>query len=150
MEQRLWVERPRLARGQKSAWTAADDECLRTPYPTATPVEIQARLPHRTYSAIQTRASSMGIRRHPKAICHPGGAAWSEAESGIVRAYAAGEISYAELRARLPRRTPEAIQAQLRAFGGRRRGARVHYRVVEDALEMLPTESDSRRACARS
>jgi hypothetical protein len=145
-QQRLWVERPRLARGRKTAWTPAEDECLRSYYPAATSAQISARLPNRAYSAIQARASTMGIRREPHAIHYRRGAAWTEGENAAVRAYAAGEIGHAELGARLPRRTPEAIQTQQRVLGLRRRGARLHYRVTDEALEMLPTGSHSRTA----
>src|SRR5207237_128497 len=67
-QQHLWVERPRLARGRKTPWSVLEDERLRTYYPASTSDEIQAQFPERAYSAIQARASTLGIRRQISAI----------------------------------------------------------------------------------
>jgi hypothetical protein len=149
-EHQLWVERPRMARAGKSPWTPVEDQALWAYYPDATPAEIQAALPRRAYSAIQARASSLGIKRRRTAVTYRWGAPWQDEENAMLRAYMAGQLSYAELCIRLPGRTPEAIQAQRRVLGLTGHPARVYYRVLVPALEMLPMQHHSKMATSPS
>jgi hypothetical protein len=62
---------------------------------------------------------------------------WTAAENALLRAQAAGTISYTELCAQLPARTWDAIETQRRALGLTRQPQAIYYRVVDDAREMV-------------
>jgi hypothetical protein len=144
VQQHLWIERPLQRRSGKVPWTEADNAWLRAHYVTAAREALQAQFPHRTYMAIRRQGAALGLKRPHKGMPKPKGAPWSEAENTLVQAYAAGQISYTELRAQLPGRTWDGIEHQTRVLGLRLQQKPVYYRLAADAREMISGEDPSR------
>jgi DNA invertase Pin-like site-specific DNA recombinase len=145
-EQHLWIERPLHQRGGKVRWSDADNAWLREHYASSTVQALEARFPDRGYYAIRRQGKTLGLRRPQRGIPKPQGAAWSEAENAVLRTYAAGEISVADLCAQLAGRSWDAITYQGRRLGLRFRRKAVFYRLVSDTLEIIDKEDSSRMA----
>jgi hypothetical protein len=144
-QQRLWIERPLLQRSGKAPWTARDNAWLQAHYASTSREALQARFPHRTYMAIRKQAAALGLKRRHKGVAKPKGTPWSAAESARLHAYAEGQLSSAELQARLPDRTWDAIEHQARVLGLRLQHKPVYYRLAADAREIVSGEDSSRR-----
>jgi hypothetical protein len=144
-QQRLWIERPLRRRSGKVLWTEADNTWLRAHYALALREALQARFPPRTYMAIRKQAAALGLKRRHKGVAKPKGEFWLEAENARLRAYAAGQLSYTELRPRLPGRTWDGIEHQARILGLTFQEKPVYYHLVPDAREMVAEEHPSRR-----
>jgi hypothetical protein len=144
-QQQLWIERPLIRRSGKAPWTEADHIWLQAHYATATRAELQARFPHRTLMAIRKQAAALGLTWPHKGVPKPKGERWDEAENGRLRAYAAGQLSYAELQAQLPGRTWDGIEHQARILGLTFQGKPVYYHLVPDVREIVSKEHSSRR-----
>ena len=139
-EQHLWIERPLHQRGGKVRWTDADNEWLRAQYAASTPQDLHARFPDRGYYAIRRHAETLGLKRSTRGLPKPKGVVWSEEENAELRAYATGEMSAAELSARLPGRSWGAIASQGCVLGLRLRRKGVYYQVRNDTREIIETE----------
>jgi Recombinase len=143
-QQRLWIERPLRRRSGKVPWTEADNTWLRAHYATATRAELQAQFPHRTYMAVRKQAAAFELKRPQQGTSKPKGALWTEPENALLRAQAAGTISYTELCAQLEGRTWDAIETQRRVLGLTRQPQSIYYHVVSDAREMVSEEDPLR------
>ena len=143
-QQHLWIERPLIRRGGKVPWTEADNTWLRAHYATATREELQAHFPLRTHMAIRKQAAALGLRRRHKGVAKPHGSSWDEAENALLRGYAAGQMSYAELQTHLPGRTRDGIEHQARVLGLRLQQKPVYYQFTPDVREIV-SEGDSSR-----
>jgi hypothetical protein len=143
-EQRLWIERPLHQRGGKARWTDADNAWLREHYAASTVPALEARFPNRGYAAIRRQAETLGLKRPQRGIPKPPGATWSEAENAVLRAYAAGEISAADLSAQLAGRSWDAMTYQGRRLGLRFRRKAVYYRLVSGTREIIDREDSSK------
>jgi hypothetical protein len=146
VEQHLWIERPLHQRGGKVRWTDADNEWLREHYASSTVQALETRFPDRSYAAIRRQGQTLGLKRLERGLPKPQGATWSEAENAVLRAYAAGEISAADLSAQLAGRSWDAITYQGRVLGLGFRRHVVYYRVLQDTREIIDKEDPSRRA----
>jgi hypothetical protein len=104
-QQHLWIERPPRRRSGKVAWTEADNAWFHAHYVTATREERQARFPHRTQLAIRKQAKRLGLTRSQQGISKLHRPPWTAADHEWLRAYVAGQISAADLCAKLPGRT---------------------------------------------
>ena len=133
-------------RGGKVRWTDVDDEWLREQYESSSAQELHARFPDRSYYAIRRHAETLGLKRSPRGLPKPKGVVWSEAENAELRAYATGEMSAAELSARLPGRSWDAIASQGYVLGLRLRRKGIYYQVRSDTREIIDTEDSSRMA----
>jgi DNA invertase Pin-like site-specific DNA recombinase len=120
-EQQLWIERPLHQHGGKVRWTDADNEWFRAHYVSSPVQELQARFPDRGYHAIRRQAQTLGLNRPQRGRPKPKGTSWSTEEQAVLRAYASGEISYAELCTQLQGRSWDAIASQGRVLGLRLR-----------------------------
>jgi hypothetical protein len=145
-EQQLWIERPLHQRGGKVRWTDVDDQWLREHYGSSSAPELQARFPDRGYHAIRRQAQTLGLNRPQRGRPKPKGASWSPEEQAVLRAYAAGEISYAELCTQLPGRSWDAIASQGRVLGLQLRQKGVYYQVRSNTREIIGKEDSSRMA----
>jgi DNA invertase Pin-like site-specific DNA recombinase len=145
VQQHLWIERPLLWRSGKVPWTEAENAWLRTHYATATVDTLQAHFPQRTYTAIRRHAEELGLPRPQRGRPKPKGASWTEADKAVLRAYALGGISNAELCAQLPGRSWDAIEKQSQVLGLRKGTKPVYYQVIADTLEMISEGGSSRR-----
>jgi DNA invertase Pin-like site-specific DNA recombinase len=141
LQQRLWIERPRFRRGGKVPWTATENAWLRKYYTTATPEDIQAQFPQRSANAIRQQASRLGLDRRQRSRSDPKNPNWSPDETVVLHAYAAGEISYVDMIARLPGRSWDGIQGQAGVLGLRLRHRSVHYRVLAGACDTVLLEN---------
>jgi hypothetical protein len=144
-EQHLWIERPSRQRGGKERWTEADHAWLRAHYTASTVQELEVQLPRRGYPAIRRQAETLGLKRPPRGRPQPKRASWSHEEHAVLQAYAAGEMSAAELCGQLPGRSWDAIASQGRLLGLRLRRQAACYRLVHDIREIIDTEDSSRR-----
>jgi hypothetical protein len=144
-EQQLWIERPLHQHGGKVHWMDTDNEWLRDHYVSSSAQEIQARFPDRGYRAIRRQAQTLGLKRPQRGRRKPKGVVWSEVENAELRAYAAGEMSAAELSARLPGRAWDAIASQGRVLGMGLRRKGVYYQVRHDTREIIDKEDSLRR-----
>jgi ribosomal protein L30/L7E len=95
--------------------------------------------------AIRKQAAALRLKRRHKGVAKPKGEFWLEAENARLRAYAAGQLSYTELRAQLPGRTWDGIEHQARVLGLSLRQKPVYYHLVPDVREMVSEEDSSRR-----
>jgi hypothetical protein len=145
-QQHLWIERPLLRRSGKVVWTPADRAWLQAHYATSSREELQRRFPDRTCRAIRKQAAALGLKRPHKGDPKPKGAPWDAVESALLHAYAAGQLSYAELQAQLPHRTWDGIEHQTRVLGLRLQRKPVYYRLAPDVREMVSEEDSSRTA----
>jgi hypothetical protein len=145
-QQQLWIERPLIRRSGKVPWTEADHAWLQTHYATAAREKLHARFPHRTYMAIRKQAAALGLKRRHKGVAKPKGDRWDEAENTRLRAYAAGQLSYTELRAQLLGRAWDGIEHQARVLGLRLQRKPVYYRLEPDVREIVSEEDPSRMA----
>jgi Recombinase len=144
VQQQLWIERPLIRRSGKAPWTEAENIWLRAHYATAPRETLQKRFPHRTHMAIRKQAATLGLKRPQQGKSKPKGALWTEPENALLRAQAAGTISYTELCAQLAGRTWDAIETQRRVLGLTRQPQSIYYHVVSDAREMVSEEDTSR------
>ena len=138
VEQHLWIERPLRQRGGKERWTEADHAWLREDYAASTVQDLEAQFPRRDYQAIRRQAESLGLKRPPRGRPKPKGRRWSDEEHAVLQAYAAGEMSTAELCGQLPGRSWDGIISQGRLLGlCHQQSQSVYYRVVDDAREIV-------------
>jgi hypothetical protein len=142
-QQPLWIGRPLILRSGKVPWTARDNPWLQARYATTSKEALQGRFPHCTYMAIRSQGAVLGLKRPHKGVPKPKGAPWSEAENMLVRAYAAGQLSYAGLEAQLPDRTWDGIEHQACILGLRFHEKPVYYHLVPDVREMISEEDSS-------
>jgi len=91
--------------------------------------------PDRSYHAIR-KQKAWGLKRPHRGAPEPKGLSWTEADNAVLRAYAVGNISEAELRAQLPGRTWDAIEHQGRVLGLSLRRTQVFYQIVNDEREL--------------
>jgi hypothetical protein len=138
VQQQLWIERPLRRRSGKAPWTEAENIWLRAHYATAPRETLQKHFPHRTHMAIRKQAATLGLKRPQHGKSKPKGALWTEPENALLRAQAAGTISYTELCAQLAGRTWDAIETQRRVLGLTRQPQSIYYHI------------DRRRTCRRS
>jgi hypothetical protein len=94
--------------------------------------------------AIRKQAAALRLKRRHKGVAKPKGEFWLEAENARLRAYAAGQLSYTELRAQLPGRTWDGIEHQARVLGLSLRQKPVYYHLVPDVREIVSEEDSSR------
>jgi hypothetical protein len=106
--------------------------------------ELEAQFPRRDYQAIRRQAETLGLTRPPRGRPKPKGRRWSDEENAVLQAYAAGEMSYAELCRQLPGRSWDGITSQGRLLGLRLQRKSVYYRIVHDTREIIDTEDSSR------
>jgi hypothetical protein len=144
VEQHLWIERPLRQRGGKERWTAADHAWLREHYAASTVQELEAQFPRRGYQAIRRQAETLGLTRPPRGRPKPKGRRWSDEENAVLQAYAAGEMSTAELCDQLAGRSWDGIMSQGRLLGLRLQRTSVYYRIVHDTREIVDIEDHSR------
>jgi DNA invertase Pin-like site-specific DNA recombinase len=136
-QQRLWIERPPRRWSGNVPWSEEDNAWLRAHYATATREERQARFPHRMPKAIVKQARRLGLNRPLKGIAKPNRPLWTEDENELLRAYVMGQSSYAELRAKLPGRTWEAIESQRWVLGLRHQQHPIYYRLDQDIGDIV-------------
>ena len=96
------------------------------------------------YRYIRKQAAALRLKRSHKGAPKPKGAPWDETENARLRAYAAGQLSYAEMQTQLPDRSWEAIEHQARVLGLRLQRKPVYYRLAPDVREMVSEEDSSR------
>jgi hypothetical protein len=94
--------------------------------------------------AIRKQAAALGLKRPPKERPKLHGTPWEEAEHALVRAYAAAQLSYADLQAQLPGRTWDGIEHHARVLGLRLRHKPVYYWLVPDVREIVFEEDPSK------
>jgi hypothetical protein len=140
VQHRLWIERPMRGRGGRVTWTDADNVWLRAHYATATREEFQARFPHRTHMAIRKQAITLGLKRPQQGRSKPQGDPWTAEEITLLQAYAQGQLSAVDLQAQLPKRSPDAIESQLRALQLGVQRKPIYYRVIDGVLEDIPED----------
>jgi hypothetical protein len=117
---------------------------LRTHYATATVDALQAHFLQRTYTAIRRHAEDLWLPRPQRGRPKPRGTPWTEADKAVLRAYARGAISEAELCAQLPGRSWDAIEKQCQVLGLTKGIKPMYYRAISDTLEMIFGEDFSR------
>jgi hypothetical protein len=137
IRQELWIERPPIRRGGKGRWTDEEQAWLRAHYAAASVEALQARFPPRSYTAIRKQAAVLGLQRSQQGVPKPRGQAWSTTENEVLRAYATGKISYADLRAQMAGRTWAAIETQACVMRLSLRRSQVFYRVLSDTQEVI-------------
>jgi DNA invertase Pin-like site-specific DNA recombinase len=137
VEQHLWIERPLPQRGGKERWTEADHAWLRESYASSTRQALEARFPHRSYQAIRRQAETLGLKRPQHGLPKPKGTSWSAKECAVLQAYAASELSVAELSTQLPGRSWDAMVSQGRLLDLRFRRKAVYYRLLDDTREII-------------
>jgi DNA invertase Pin-like site-specific DNA recombinase len=137
LQQHLWIERPRLLRAGRRPWTEAENTWLRQHFATATPEEFHARFPLRSYPAIRQQAERLGLSRPIHRLAIPRAPLWSQEENAVLQAYAAGAISYSDMKAQLPGRSWDGIWKQAYALRLSLRRRPVYYRVVEDMRDRV-------------
>jgi hypothetical protein len=142
-QQHLWIERPPRRRGGKVPWTQADNAWFQAHYATATREERQARFPDRTQIAIRKQAKRLGLTRSQQGISKPHRPPWTAADHEWLRAYVAGQISAAELCAKLPGRTWDAIESQQRVLGLVQQHKPIYYRIDSSIRDIVSEESSS-------
>jgi hypothetical protein len=142
-QQHLWIERPLRRRSGKVPWTEEENAWLRTHYATATVDALQAHFLQRTYTAIRRHAEDLGLPRPQRGRPKPRGTPWTEADKAVLRAYARGAISEAELCAQLPGRSWDAIEKQCQVLGLTKGIKPMYYRAISDTLEMISGEDFS-------
>jgi len=142
-QQHLWIERPPRRRGGKVPWTQADNAWFQAHYATATREERQARFPDRTQMAIRKQAKRLGVTRSRQGISKPHRPPWTAADREWLRAYVKGQISAAELCAKLPGRTWDAIESQQRVLGLVQQDKPIYYRIESSIRDIVSEESSS-------
>jgi hypothetical protein len=145
-QQRLWIERPPRRRGGKVPWMDVDNSWLLAYYITVTKEERQARFPHRTQMAIRKQAKRLGLIRSQQEISKPHLPPWTKAEHEWLRAYVVGQISAADLRAKLPGRTWDAIESQQRVLGLVQQQKPIYYQINSSIQDIISEGSPSRAA----
>ena len=140
LQQRLWIERPRLKRGGKPPWTDEENAWLQQHYTTATPEALQAHFPHRSYKTIRRHAERLGLHRPRRCRAEPRGALWRPEENAVLQAYAAGEISHTDLLTQLPGRSWDGIESQARTLHLSFRRRPLYYQIVEDNRDIVSQE----------
>ena len=142
-QQHLWIERPPRRRGGKVPWTEADNVWLQAHYATATRDEWEAHFPHRTQMAIRKQAKRLGLTRSKRGTSKPHRQPWTAADHEWLRAYVAGQISAAELCAKLPGRTWDAIESQQRVLGLVQQHKPIYYHVESSVRDIISEGSSS-------
>src|SRR4029453_9378499 len=95
---------------------------------------------------LRRKAEILGLKRPPRGRPKLKGASWSTEEHAALQAYAAGEMSYAELCGQLPGRSWDAIASQGRLLGLRLPRQAAYYQLVHDTREIIDPEDSSRMA----